>query len=257
MDLIATLINAKTADKVSVGEYLSELIKYEKLARNDKFKHITEAPLLQKQMKNCWKAFSGDTEAISMVINLATAMAATNGKPLAIVDDLKNHFSKRRLAQLEIIGLGSGSQFSFNDLGDLSPYDLAESEIYVLTEREGNMEDISLIVCKESLINVYTGHVDVSDGAMPVSVSAQISAYKNDDVTIFSYSNQGNNDYDFANIGGLAVSMPDGSHIRYKEDDGKETIKEIDAGDIANMNLHKNDLDILSDVIRKYAKELL
>lgn len=253
MDLIATLINAKNADKVSVGEYLSELIKYEKLARNDKFKHITESPLLQKQMSNCWEAFSGNTDAINIVINLATAMAATNGKPLAIVDDLKNHYSKRQLSQLEVIGRGSGKQFSFYDLSTLSPYDLANDEIYVLSEREDNMEDISIIICNNSLVNVYTGHVKVSNEDMPVRAGAQISPFKNDDVTVFSYSNQGNNDYDFAKIGDLSVSMPDSSHIRYKDINGEETIKEIDAVDIINMNLHKNDLNILSNVIKKYA----
>lgn len=255
MDLIATLINAKTTDKVGVGEYLSELIKYEKLARNDKFKHITEAPLLQKQMKKCWKAFSGDTDAINMVINLSTAMAATNGKQLAIVDDLKNYYPKRQLSQLEVIGLGSGKQFSFNDLSSILPTDLANNEVYVLSEREGDMEDVSILICKEHIIEVYTGHVNVSDETNPVQQGTKIEPFNDGNVIIYSYSNQGNNDYDFAKIDNFAVSMPDSSHIRYRDENGNETIKDIEAGDITNMNLHKNDINVLADVIKKYAKE--
>lgn len=258
MDLIAQLINAKKEDKdLQLLEYLTELIKYEKLSKSKKFKHITDSPLLQKQLPLCWSAFNQDVHSYWILHEASTILQNTTTEQLQIFKDLDHYYEKKQKKQMEIIGNTNQHQFYYYNLESLSANFDHDNAIYITNE--GELDDeilLTIIQTNDNHTDVYTGSIVIKDEDAIENESAVVAAHKftenNDTVIIQTYSVQGNNDYYFAETNNFLVSMPDRTHLEYQN---KETqsinIILLPKNDIQTLSFYKEDLDKISEIILK------
>lgn len=270
MDLIGQLIQAKkTQTSFPLNDYLKELVKYDKLSRSDKFKHITESPVLQKQLPLCWSAFNGDAQSYFILNEASTIMQTVANHPLDIFTDLAQTYSARKRRQMEIIGNVMHHRFDYFRLSQLpSTFDFNKA-IY-LTEKGNNENEtrIAVIWTRTVVTYVYSGSIDLSDASDDDNGQLVIEPYvkKQDDdfVRIQTYSVQGNNDYAFAETTHYNVSMPDSKTFRYQpkpisinnksiQSPWKEVI--MSPEDEVLLNIRKDDIDVMGALILKYLPE--
>ena len=274
MDLIGQLIQAKKKQtSFPLNEYLKELVKYDKLSRSDKFKHITESPVLQKQLPLCWSAFNGDAQSYFILNEASTIMQTVANHPLDIFTDLAQTYSARKCRQMEIIGNVMHHRFDYFRLSQLpSTFDFNKA-IY-LTEKGNNENETRIAVIWTRTVkgigvtNVYSGSIDLSDASDDDNGQLVIEPYvkKQDDdfVRIQTYSVQGNNDYAFAETTHYNVSMPDSKTFRYQpkpisinnksiQSPWKEVI--MSPEDEVLLNIRKDDIDVMGALILKYLPE--
>lgn len=274
MDLIGQLIQAKkTQTSFPLNDYLKELVKYDKLSRSDKFKHITESPVLQKQLPLCWTAFNGDAQSYFILNEASTIMQTIANHPLDIFTDLAQTYSVRKRRQMEIIGNVMHHRFNYFQLSQLSPtFDFSKA-IY-LTEKGDDENEIRISVIWTQTINnvgitqVYSGLINlsgvskVSDGQLVIE--PYVKKQDGDFVRIQTYSVQGNNDYAFAETTHYDVSMPDSKTFRYQpkpisintksiQGPWKEVI--LSPEDETLLNIQKDDIDVMGTLILKYLPE--
>lgn len=274
MDLIGQLIQAKKKQtSFPLNAYLKELVKYDKLSRSDKFKHITESPVLQKQLPLCWSAFNGDAQSYFILNEASTIMQTVANHPLDIFTDLAQTYSARKCRQMEIIGNVMHHRFDYFRLSQLpSTFDFNKA-IY-LTEKGNNENETRIAVIWTRTVkgigvtNVYSGSIDLSDASDDDNGQLVIEPYvkKQDDdfVRIQTYSVQGNNDYAFAETTHYNVSMPDSKTFRYQpkpisinnksiQSPWKEVI--MSPEDEVLLNIRKDDIDVMGALILKYLPE--
>lgn len=270
MDLIGQLIQAKkTQTSFPLNDYLKELVKYDKLSRSDKFKHITESPVLQKQLPLCWSAFNGDAQSYFILNEASTIMQTVANHPLDIFTDLAQTYSARKRRQMEIIGNVMHHHFDYFRLSQLpSTFDFNKA-IY-LTEKGNNENEtrIAVIWTRTVVTYVYSGSIDLSDASDDDNGQLVIEPYvkkqDNDFVRIQTYSVQGNNDYAFAETTHYNVSMPDSKTFRYQpkpisinnksiQEPWKEVI--MSPEDEVLLNIRKDDIDVMGALILKYLPE--
>lgn len=274
MDLIGQLIQAKKKQtSFPLNEYLKELVKYDKLSRSDKFKHITESPVLQKQLPLCWSAFNGDAQSYFILNEASTIMQTVANHPLDIFTDLAQTYSARKCRQMEIIGNVMHHRFDYFRLSQLpSTFDFNKA-IY-LTEKGNNENETRIAVIWTRTVkgvgvtHVYSGSIDLSDASDDDNGQLVIEPYvkKQDDdfVRIQTYSVQGNNDYAFAETTHYTVSMPDSKTFRYQpkpisinnksiQSPWKEVI--MSPEDEVLLNIRKDDIDVMGALILKYLPE--
>lgn len=273
MDLIGQLIQAKKKQtSFPLNAYLKELVKYDKLSRSDKFKHITESPVLQKQLPLCWSAFNGDAQSYFILNEASTIMQTVANHPLDIFTDLAQTYSARKCRQMEIIGNVMHHRFDYFRLSQLpSTFDFNKA-IY-LTEKGNNENETRIAVIWTRTVkgigvtNVYSGSIDLSDASDDDNGQLVIEPYvkKQDDdfVRIQTYSVQGNNDYAFAETTHYNVSMPDSKTFRYQpkpsinnksiQSPWKEVI--MSPEDEVLLNIRKDDIDVMGALILKYIPE--
>lgn len=270
MDLIGQLIQAKkTQTSFPLNDYLKELVKYDKLSRSDKFKHITESPVLQKQLPLCWSAFNGDAQSYFILNEASTIMQTVANHPLDIFTDLAQTYSARKRRQMGIIGNVVHHRFDYFRLSQLpSTFDFNKA-IY-LTEKGDNENEtrIAVIWTRTVVTHVYSGSIDLSDASDDDNGQLVIEPYvkKQDDdfVRIQTYSVQGNNDYAFAETTHYDVSMPDSKTFRYQpkpisinnksiQEPWKEVV--MSPEDEVLLNIRKDDINVMGALILKYLPE--
>lgn len=266
MDLIKQLISVKKSDSLPLKEILTELIKYEKLSKSDKFKHITDSPVLQKQLPYCWSAFQNNPQAYWILNEASTIIQTVAQSPLVIFDDLANRYkTKKEREQLSIIGNAANHiQFQYTHLTAITD-DYKNENHLILTEMNNDRLYISIIVGDAPNITVYTGDLPLTSEEIeqPVFKGIPVHTYEQDGdyVKIQNISNQGNNDYNFAKTKSYDVSMPDSNHFCYTpipiQHAGKDvklpsTIVEVDDTDIQLYHIKRDDLDVISRLILKY-----
>lgn len=263
MDLIAQLINAKKEDKdLRLNEYLSELIKYEKLSKSKKFKHITESPVLQKQLPLCWSAFNQNAHAFWILHEASIILQNTSTEPLQIFSDLDAHYDTKKQRQMEIIGNTNQHQFIYFSLVSLpTPFDY-DNALYLTEETQiDNQIALTIIQTSKNITTVYTGTITIKDEETIEKDTAVIAPFKyetdEDTIVIKTYSVQGNNDYNFAELDSYYVSIPESGYFCYcHKETGKQYKIKISTSDIQTLNFHKNDLNIMAEIIIKYKSQI-
>ena len=274
MDLIGQLIQAKkTQTSFPLNDYLKELVKYDKLSRSDKFKHINESPVLQKQLPLCWSAFNGDAQSYFILNEASTIMQTVADHPLDIFTDLAQTYSAHKRRQMEIVGNAMHHRFNYFMLSQLpSTFDFNQG-IY-LTENGNNENEIRIAVIWTRTVDgvgvthVYSGSIDLSDAPEDDNSQLVIEPYvkkqDNDFVRIQTYSVQGNNDYAFAETTHYDVSMPNSKTFRYQPKPISINNKSIQAPwkevvmsseDEVLLNIRKDDIDVMGTLILKYLPE--
>lgn len=259
MDLISVLVNAKEKESVGIEEYLNELIKYEKLAKLPKFQHIADSPILQKQMPKCWAAFNKDPFAVYMVTELIGCLQTISDTPLVMTTDLQARYTKKEYKQYYTIGLGATKPFKFKEAASMSS-EAYQPEIdgrYVLTEDRDGILYYSIIYDDGETYNVYTGNLrNVAKKAL--NAKQQIEPFEAHGVSITAYSNQGNNDYDFAETKEAYVSMPENGRFRFTwKDDESTTEVNLSSTQMTEIGLKMNNLDWFTQLIADVQKRCL
>lgn len=263
MDLIAQLINSKKEEKdLQLDKYLTELIKYEKLSKSKKFTHITDSPILQKKLPLCWSAFNQDAHSFWILNEASTILQNVTMERLQIFDDLDAHYSKKKQKQLEIIGNTNQHQFSYLSLVSL-PRDFDYDNALYLTETTNidNQVSLTIIQTLENRTTVYSGYIDIKDEDKIENDKFVIPPFTrskdNDKITIQTYSVQGNNDYNFAELNDYFVSIPEyGKFCYLNKKTNMQTVAKLSESDIQTLNFYKNDLDKLAELIFKYKLQI-
>lgn len=267
MDLIGQLINQKEKDNnANIQLYLEELIKYEKLSRSPKFKHIKESTILQKQLPLCWEAFNGDSYSIWMLYNCKFIINALNVN-LPIFDDLFNgHYKSKEFKQKLIIGNAFNIKFKFFDLLklalDFKNDDYNDSNYIQLRQKNSEQDGYNYIVIKQddNNIYIYQGFIENSDEKLKnyFAYKEYVKKSKDLDIKIKAFSPQGNNNYNFAVIKDnesklINVSMPNDSTFLFRDANNVKLAKiNLTKSDENVLNLNINDINVIADMITKY-----
>ena len=261
MDLIGELIKNKKVDEpLPIKEMLTELINYEKLSRNDRFKHLSDNPLLQKKLPLCWKAFEGDTRMYWLLNELSTIMQTISERDLDIFTDVSAHYTKKQHKQIAIVGNSMQYRFRYYTLNHLTTDFDYDNAIYLTDERGENEVHTAIIQIVNSNINVYIG-VIVSDDSDNIDIdigSLEPFSHTVDErtITIPTYSVQGNNDYPFAFTKYHTISMPTSSSIAYQPKfSNKKTIVDLTKGDVQTLSFNSGRLTVLAEMILRYEPE--
>lgn len=232
MDIIEALISTKKQNNHLYDDLktlLTDLIKYQKLSRLKMYKSLY---IDGKQNEGLIKLTNVLTRALAFdpywLYLLTTA--------LDIISYLDSQFSlnvrqqiieqigsQRKLKQLAIIGANSCTVF-YTDLSTFP--DVNNQSTLVLTNIINEQSTlVSLIVfTNEKHICVYHGTID-SDIQETQQKSTFYAPFEYQGVSILTYSNQGNNDYDFAMYKGYKISMPNGHSLQYKNQSIKYNVE--------------------------------
>lgn len=269
MDLIQSLIQAKKSDQeYDWAGYFNELIKYEKLSKSPKFKHIVDSPILQKQLPLCWAAFNDDARAYWMLNEAATIVQSVTTNYLAIFTDLEQHYSDRKRRQMEIIGNVQKYYISYMGIDSIRDPFNNEDVFYLTEEGENNAVSIAAVYTTETHASVFSGTLTLrDDDDEETDDLAVVPAYESDKnnvvVKIDTYSVQGNNDYEFALVttptDRFKVSMPDGRTFRYNTTaNGKPVVIDvpISESDVSDINMNIVDVSVLAKYLRKYIPDI-
>lgn len=254
MDLISQIIQNKTSDKkYDLTDILKELIYYEKMSRLKKFQHITESTLLQEKMPICWNAFNNDNEALTLLVESKYIVSELTSKTFEIYKDLNEYYSKKELKHLLILGRIKHPHRSYQSL-----IDLASNDSY--TDVLNNATIISEPFINDQIrIAVITGDT-IFTGAIKNKIDKKENKlvkksykYSQDEniVEIYSFSNQGNNDYNFATLNEYHVSMPNTKLIRYTANK-KEFNKVLNENDQRELSINNSDMKAIAKIIIKY-----
>ncbi len=263
MDLIAQLINAKKEDKdLQLDKYLTELIKYEKLSKSKKFTHITDSPILQKQLPLCWSAFNRDAHSFWILNEASIILQNTTVNRLQIFDDLDSYYSKKKQRQMKIIENTNHHQFSYVSLASLPKNFNYDNALY-LTETTDIDNQISLTIIQTlgNQTKVYSGTINIKDEEQIENEKYVIPPFTyskdGDKITIKTYSVQGNNDYNFAELNDYFVSIPEYGNFCYlNKKTNMQTVIKLSESDIQTLNFYKNDLNKIAELIFKYKMQI-
>lgn len=260
MDLIGQLIQNKKhlADVPQLlDDMLNEIIKYEKLSKSPKFQTITESPLLQKQLPTIWRAFNRDSQAIWVFNQAMNITQQLSENQLKIFIDYTEHYTARERKQYEIIGNAGGYTFTYCELSQLPAQLLESDDLMFLSETvTDTTERMAVIYHKDKSITVYQGLID-TDG-QTVSEQGSVKPYeysRNDDkVIINTFSAQGYNNYTFATINDVPVSMPNTESIKYYYD--TPIVVNLNNEDTMDLLFHMSDIETYAKLIAKNKPEV-
>lgn len=250
MDLISQLISIKQSNNDQINIFntmLDECIKYEKLAKSPKFKHIGESALLQKQLPNIWKAFEGDAESVFLLSNVISVVQEFLTEPSQLFLDFSEQFSKKQKQQLYILGSTLKYTFIFLSLDELTG---SEYENHVAILSNNNENFFSVVTVVDKTIKVFTGLYDYesSDDQLKPFVSVKNQCI----LKIHYYSLQGNNDFDFATLQAdktYSIALFDNVLVYTSNDTVIE--KRLSDADYKSLLLH-NAVETVSELIFKY-----
>lgn len=232
MDIIEALISTKKQNNHLYDDLktmLTDLIKYQKLSRLPMYKSLyvdgQQNEELIKLTNVLTRALDFDPYwlyllTISLdIISYLDSQFSLNVRQ-QIIDRIG---SQRKLKQLAIIGANTCTVF-YTDLSAFSDAD--DQSILVLTNAINEQSTlVSLIVfTNEKHICVYHGTID-SNLQETQQKSKIYKPFTYQGVSILTYSNQGNNDYDFATYKGYGISMPNGHCLQYQNKNNKYKIE--------------------------------
>lgn len=248
MNLIDQLITAKKTQKeIPLIPLIKELIKYEKLSKMDKFKHIADSPMLQKQMPIAWSAFTGNAESYWLLSETATILQNVSPVRMVIFDDIYNYKTEREQKQLRIIGNINQYPIRYYELSS-TPTD--NKDLIYITEVDGDFTNVTAIQQTPDSCNIYAGSIPNTIIAEPKS-KTEIKPYEHNDVSITSYSNQGNNNYYFAKIHQYRVKMPTSNTLEYFDGENKIN-KQLSDTEVRTLHMRSNDPQYLASLIEAH-----
>lgn len=257
MDLIKQLIQSKKKEsQLSLQDLIQELIKYDKLSKSDKFKHITESPILQKQMPIVWSAFNNNQEAFYLLLESASIIQELLDYRFVLYDDIDNHYTKKEKTQLKIIGNVKKHEFIYHSLISL-PKDMKYEECFFITEDCDTKIKIAVINEQKHETNIYQGTILKNEIVMEDTIDIKPFIFTKDEyqIEIKTYSIQGNNDYEYAVLNNgkqiIHVSMPNNDTFNYRHKDKNYVIK-ISAQDENLLKFKASNLNVNCEMILKY-----
>ncbi len=256
MDLIKQLIQSKKNEsQVSLQDLIKELTKYDKLSKSDKFKHITESPILQKQMPIVWSAFNKNQEAFYLLLESASIIQELLDYRFVLYDDIDNHYTKKEKTQLKIIGNVKKHEFIYHSLVAL-PKDMTYEDCFFIIEDYDTKIKIAIIKEQTNKTDIYQGTISKDETVIDnITIKPFIFTKDNVQITIKTYSIQGNNDYEYAILNNgqktIYISMPDNNTFNYRYNDENYTIK-ISSQDENLLKFKASNLNINCEMILKY-----
>lgn len=257
MDLIKQLIQSKKSDSnLSLQDLIQELIKYDKLSKSDKFKHITESPILQKQMPIVWSAFNRNQEAFYLLLESASIIQELLDYRFVLYDDIDNRYSKKEKTQLKIIGNVKKHEFVYHSLISL-PKNMNYDSCFFITEDCDTKIKIAVIDEQKHKTNIYQGTILKDETVSEDTIDIKPFIFTKDvyQIKIKTYSIQGNNDYEYAVLNNgkqtIYVSMPDNDKFNYRYEDKNYVIK-ISSQDENLLKFKASNLNINCEMILKY-----
>lgn len=253
MDLIGQLIqNKKNIADVPqmLDDMLNEIIKYEKLSKSPKFQTITESPMLQKQMPTIWRAFNSNSQAIFVFNQAMSIVQQLSDNQLKIFIDYTENYTPREHKQFNLIGNAAGFTFTYCELSQLSPTVLETDDLLYLSEPVTHeTERVAVIQHKDKTITVYQGVID-NDGKT-VSEKSAVKPYEyeknGDKVVINTFSAQGYNNYKFATLNNIPVSMPNTESIKYHYE--TPIVVNLNNKDMMDLLFHMSDVETYAKLI--------
>lgn len=260
MDIIEALISTKKQNNHLYDDLktmLTDLIKYQKLSRLPMYKSLYvdggQNEELIKLTNVITRALTFDpywlyllTTALDIISYLDSQFSLNVRQQ--IIDQIG---SRRKLKQLAIIGANTCT-VSYTDLSAFSDAD--DQSILVLTNAINEQSTlVSLIVfTKEKHICVYHGTID-SNLQETQQKSEIYKPFNYQGVSILTYSNQGNNDYNFATYKGYGISMPNGHCLQYQNKNNKYKI-ELTNEEQQQIQMAQT-LDVIARLIIKHFRE--
>lgn len=265
MDLIEQLIAAKKDTyELQIKDMLAELIKYEKLSRSDKFKHITDSPILQKQMPLCWSAFQGNAKNFWLMREVATIMQSMSMRPLEIFNDINNYYPHRKQQQMEIIGNNTQYEFHYYDVESIEVTDtfpFKDAFYLVDKDKETNTATFGIIQQLDHRCNICIATMPLNEaiGYVKKTITDFTLSIHGVTITTRVFSIQGNNDYDFATLREdktndvYKVSMPTYDKVTFKDSQSRRYTITLTTSEVQELNLHVSDIQKVSYfIIGKY-----
>lgn len=260
MDIIEALINTKQSHMHLYDDLkamLSDLIKYQKLSRlrmykylymdnkpNSKLTNLTQTLIKGLTMNPYWLYLL--TTSLDIISYLDSQFS------LDVRNQLINYIgSQRKLKQLAIIGENT-CKITYTDLFSFSLNNDTPTLVVTnpLNDQSTSVSIIKLVSTKH--IIVYNGIIDdnIDDD---ISISTLYKPFKYQGVSILTYSNQGNNDYNFAKYKGYSISMPNGHCLQYQNKNDKYQI-ELTNAEQQQIQMAQT-LDVIAKIIIKHFVE--
>lgn len=209
MDFLATIIERKKQGHDRpievVRRLLDDIIKYEKLARVEKFRDLNN-PVVQKQCPNLTKILDTNTFEYVIMVDFLPLLVDFTGRAIGTITLLEQNRRERIMNNI----------FNFK----LNIYDTTmlainiPKEFITISEEVDGLNKVMVITESRGHINVYVGHT--SGGVIITNPESQYKPIKvvsgQDSITISSFSTLGNNDYYFGKINGYRIRIRD-SHL--------------------------------------------
>lgn len=209
MDFLATIIERKKQGHDRpievVRRLLDDIIKYEKLARVEKFRDLNN-PVVQKQCPNLAKVLDTNTFEYVIMIDLLPLLVDFTGRAIGTITLLEQN--KRERIMNNIFGF----QLHIYDTTMLA--NNIPKEFIAVSEEVDGLNKVMVITESRGHINVYVGHT--SGGVIISDATTQYKPVKvtsgQDSIIITSFSTLGNNDYYFGKINENRIRIRD-SHL--------------------------------------------
>lgn len=209
MDFLATIIERKKQGHDRpievVRRLLDDIIKYEKLARVEKFRDLNN-PVVQKQCPNLAKILDTNTFEYVIMVDFLPLLVDFTGRAIGTITLLEQNRRERIMNNI----------FNFQ----LHIYDttmLANNipkEFIAISEEVDGLNKVMVITETRGHLNAYVGHT--SGGVIITNPESQYKPIKvvsgQDSIIITSFSTLGNNDYYFGKINEHRIRIRD-SHL--------------------------------------------
>lgn len=235
-------------------EVLTDIIKYQKLSRIDRYKDLTNFPNREKMLPNLDKALSLDPQYL-FPLNLALEAVSYLDADLAqgISSTLPNTKQEKQL----LIVSQNNVQVSYNELDEFGDIDFLRNEDYLCLTDDSfeSFIRLALIVFDEKghRVNTYVDTAQKQENTSKKTVKHYEPTTVNG-VVINSLSLQGNNDYDFAECRGFHISMPNSFSLRYQK--GKASyVARLTEEEVQSLSWHFTP-EAISALIVKYFKQV-
>lgn len=213
MDFLATIIERKKQGHDRpievIRRLLDDIIKYEKLARVEKFRDLNN-PVVQKQCPNLAKVLDTNTFEYVIMVDFLPLLVDFTGRAIGTITLLEQN--KRERIMNNIFGF----QLHIYDTTMLT--NNIPKEFIAVSEEVDGLNKVMVITETRGHLNAYVGHT--SGGVIISDATTQYKPIRvasgRDSITISSFSTLGNNDYYFGKINEHRIRIRD-SHLLIDE----------------------------------------
>ena len=201
MDFLATIIERKksqTEDVMTiVSELLKEIIQYEKLSVNERFRDISN-PVVAKKCPRLSKLTETNSYEYTILQELLPALVDFTGRSIGTLTLIEQ--SKRD----KILNQTYGFHLHIYDLLNLSQ---EPTEYIAITESVDGQNKLMVIVPNGKGVNLYIGKLNIDNTVNRNHINPLIHVDGSDNIHITSYSKMGNNDYVFGFINNKPIRI--------------------------------------------------
>lgn len=204
MDLLATIIERKRNNRqdlmTTVQNLLTDIIKYEKLAKADKFRDLRN-PIVQKQCPHLVKILDTTTYEYVISLDLLPLLVDFTGRNIGTLELLEQTRIEKALNDI----------YEFDvHISEISRLAEPPQEYIALKETVDGLVKYMILTQVETMLYIYVGQID-NDTVVAVQTTANpiMMDHGDDRILISSFSSMGNNDYRFGHINGNPIRIRD------------------------------------------------